>query len=254
MQLARDDETNPGLWFQAYRVARRITAEDDPETRAEATAAIAAAIYDVLIERSRSGRPLGGDENVLEAVEAMLRGSSPRTILPRRLPMSLARYDVQLAADLLRLLPELGTRASASAERRVSAFRALLPAGALFGAAVLLSLGLDFVRPPTGHPAVSVSIPFFVAIAAAARCGPECVWLTAASAMLLEFAATLWVGAPYFFGWPAMYACAFAAAAYFGAPPGPRSGLATKRSRIRWTSESASSSSSTKTGWPASPR
>jgi transcriptional regulator with XRE-family HTH domain len=71
----REGQTDPELLRQALAVATRITAEeDDPATRAEATAAIAAAIYDVLIERSQSGRSLGDETEVIEAmIRRMLR-------------------------------------------------------------------------------------------------------------------------------------------------------------------------------------
>jgi transcriptional regulator with XRE-family HTH domain len=68
-----DQQTDPELLRQAYAVATRITAEDDPASRAEATAAIAAAIYDVLTERNRQGRPLGDDTATLAVIEALFR-------------------------------------------------------------------------------------------------------------------------------------------------------------------------------------
>jgi transcriptional regulator with XRE-family HTH domain len=71
----REDQaqTDPELLRQAYAVATRITAEDDPATREEANAAIAAAIYDVLTERIRSGRPLADETEILAMIEAVFR-------------------------------------------------------------------------------------------------------------------------------------------------------------------------------------
>jgi transcriptional regulator with XRE-family HTH domain len=66
-------QTDAQLLRQAYAVAMRITAEDDPATREEATAAIAAAIYDVLTERSRSGIVIGDETEILAVIEAMIR-------------------------------------------------------------------------------------------------------------------------------------------------------------------------------------
>jgi transcriptional regulator with XRE-family HTH domain len=71
----REDQaqTDPELLRQAYAVATRITAENDPATRAADTAAIAAAIYDVLTDRSRSGRPLGDETEIVALIEAIFR-------------------------------------------------------------------------------------------------------------------------------------------------------------------------------------
>jgi transcriptional regulator with XRE-family HTH domain len=66
-------QTDPELLRQAYAVATRITAEDDPATRAADTATIAAAIYDVLIERMRSGRALADEAEILAVIEGMFR-------------------------------------------------------------------------------------------------------------------------------------------------------------------------------------
>jgi transcriptional regulator with XRE-family HTH domain len=67
-------QTDKELLRQAYAVATRITAEDDPTSREAGTAAIAAAIYDVLTERIRFGRPPLADETeILAVIEAMIR-------------------------------------------------------------------------------------------------------------------------------------------------------------------------------------
>jgi transcriptional regulator with XRE-family HTH domain len=67
------NQTNAELLAQAYAIATRITAEEDPATRDAATASIAAAIYDVLVDRLRSGRPLGNEADMLAVIEAMIR-------------------------------------------------------------------------------------------------------------------------------------------------------------------------------------
>jgi transcriptional regulator with XRE-family HTH domain len=59
---------------KAQAVARRALAlDEDIKDRDDATAKIAAAVYDVLIERKRSGRPLRDEEEAFSLMEDLIR-------------------------------------------------------------------------------------------------------------------------------------------------------------------------------------
>lgn len=129
----------------------------------------------------------------------------------------------------------------------------LLRIGAAFLAAAAISLILDEMRPHPNHAAASVSLPFFVAIAACGRIDRKGAWIAAAAATAMEIGAALWGGPPYHFAWVVVLAGAFAMAAYFSAPPAPP-----RESRKHWMTwvirESAASSSPKSKGWPFAAR
>ncbi len=59
---------------KAYAVARRALAlDEDVKDRDDAMAKIAAAVYDVLIERKRRGEPLRDEEEAFSLMEALIR-------------------------------------------------------------------------------------------------------------------------------------------------------------------------------------